>query len=109
MVLNGGKCYFICLGNNTENETFIFKDNIISNSKEEKKLDVTIDNKLTLSSHIRESCKKASQKISALSRILKQLNDSGKNLLFNAVVKPQFNYCPLVWIFCSRTPNKMTN
>ena len=76
------------LANITEDETFIFKDTIINNNKEEKKLDITIDNKLTFSIHIRELCKKASQKISTLSRISNQLNYSEKNL-FNAAVKSQ--------------------
>ena len=44
-----------------------------------------------------------------MSRISNQLNDSEKVLLFNAVVKSQFNYCPLVWMFCSRTSNNMIN
>ena len=96
MVLNAGKCHFMCLGKNTENETFTFKDTIMNNSKEEEILGVIIDNRLTFSSHIRELCKKASQKISALSRISNQLSHSEKTLLFNAVVKSQFNYCPLV-------------
>ena len=65
VVLNAGKCHFMCLGKNTENETFIFKDAIMNNSKGEKILGV-IDNRLTFSSHIRELCKKASQKLSAL-------------------------------------------
>ena len=107
MVLNAGKCHFMCLGKNTENETFTFKDTIMNNSKEEKILGVIIDNRLTFSSHIRELCKKASEKISALSRISNHLNDSQKTLLFNTVVKSQFNYCPLVWMFCSRTSNSM--
>ena len=76
MVLNAGKCNFICLGKNTENETFIFKDTIMNNNKEEKILGVTINNRLTLSSHIRELCKKNFQEIS------NQFNDSEKNLLF---------------------------
>ena len=62
-----------------------------------------MDNRLTFSSHIKELYKKASQKILGLSRISNQLNNSEKTLLFNAVVKPQFNYCPLFWMFCSRT------
>ena len=73
-----------------------------------KMLGVTIDNRFTFSNHIKELCKKASQKISALSKISNQLNDSEKNL-FNAVVKSQFNYCPLVWIFCSKISNNMIN
>ena len=76
----------MCLGKNTENETFIFKDTIINNSKDEKILSDTIDNRLTFSSYIKELCKKASQKISALSRTPNQLNDSEKALLFNAVI-----------------------
>ena len=71
----------------------------MNNSKEEKILGVTIDKKLTFSSHIRELCQKVFQKISALSKI--------SNLLFNAVVKSPFNYCPLVWMFCSKTSNNM--
>ena len=109
MVLNAGKCHFMCLGKNTENETFTFKNTIMNNNKEEKILGVIIDNRQTFSSHIRELCKKASQKISALSKISNQLNDSEKNLLFVAVVKPQFNYCPLVWMFCSKTSSNMIN
>ena len=49
-------------------------------------LDVIIDSRLTFSSHIRELCKKVSQKISALSRISNQLDDSEKTLLFDTVV-----------------------
>ena len=79
----------------------------MNNSKEEKILGVIIKNRLTLSTYIKELCIKASQNISALSRISNQINDSEKNLLFNALVKSQFNYCPLVWIFCSRTSNNM--
>ena len=62
MILNTGKFHFMCLGKNTENEILIFKDTIMNNSKEEKILGVTIDNKLAFSSHIRELFKKASQK-----------------------------------------------
>ena len=39
---------FYVQGKNTENETFIFKGTIVNNSKEEKILGVTIDNRLTL-------------------------------------------------------------
>ena len=32
-----------------------------------------------------------------------------KKHLFHAAIKSQFNYCPLVWMFCSRTSNIMIN
>ena len=78
MVQNAGKYHFICLGKNTKNETFTFKDTIMNNSKEEEILGVTTEDRLTLSSHIKELCKKASQRISALSRTSNQLNNSEK-------------------------------
>ena len=52
MLLNAGKCHFMCLGKNTENETFIYKDTTMDNSKDEKMLGVNIDNRLTFSSHL---------------------------------------------------------
>ena len=109
MALNAGKCHFMCLGKDTGNETFIFKSLVMKNSKEQKILGVTIDNKLTFKSHIKNLCKKASQKISALSRLSNHLNDSQKRLVLNSIVKSQFSYCPLVWMFCSRTSNSMIN
>ena len=32
-----------------------------------------------------------------------------KTLLFNSIIKPQFSYCPLVWMFCSRRSNSLVN
>ena len=103
------KCHFVCLGKDTRNETCIFKVLVMKNSKEQKILEVTIDNKLTFESHIKNLCKKASQKTGALSRLSNHLNDSQKRLILNSIVKSQFSYCPLVWMFCSRTSNNMIN
>ena len=30
-------------------------------------------------------------------------------MILNSIVKSQFSYCPLVWMFCSRTSNNMIN
>ena len=68
----------------------------MKNTKEQKTLGVTIDNKLTFKSHIMNLCKKASQKIGTLSRLSNHLNDSQKRLILNSIVKSQFSYCPLV-------------
>ena len=109
MVLNAGKCHFMCLGNNTESETFLFHNILMENSKEQKILGVIIDNKLNFKSHISELCKKVSQKIAALSRLSSYLQNSEKKLIFSSIIKSQFSYCPLVWMFCSRTLNNMIN
>ena len=109
MVLNAGKCHFIYLGNNTENETFLFHNILMENNKEQKIIGVIIDNKLNFKSHISELCKKASQKVAALSRLSCYLHNSEKKLVLNSIIKSQFSYCPLVWIFGSRTSNNMIN
>ena len=96
MVLNADKCHFMCLGKDTENETFIFNNFIFNNSNEEKILGITIDNKLTFKGHIKILCRKAAQKMGALSRLLNHLSDSQKRLIFNCLTKSQFNYFPLI-------------
>ena len=92
-----------------ENETFIFNNFIFNNSKEEEILGITIDIKLTFKSHIKILCRKTAQKIGALSMLLNHLRNSKKRLIFNSLIKSQFNYCPLIWTLCSRTSNNMTN
>ena len=109
MVLNADKCHFMCLGNNTGNETFLFHNILLENSKEQKILDVTIDIKLNFKSHVSELCKKPSQKIATLSRLSNYLHNSKKKLIFNSIIKSQFSYFPLVWMFCLRTLKNMIN
>ena len=109
LVLNAGKCHFMCLGNNTENKTFVFHNIFVENSKEQKVLGVKIDNKLNLKSHISDLYKNASQKNAALSRLSSYLHKPKEKLIFNLIIKSQFRYCLLVWIFCSRTSNNMNN
>ena len=109
MVLNGDKCHFMCLGKDTEKEPFIFNNFIFNNSNEEKILWITIDNKLTFKGHSKILCRKAAQKMGALSRLLNHLGDSQKRLIFKSLIKSQFNHCPLIWMFGSRTSNNMIN
>ena len=45
MVLDAGKCHFMFLGYNTENETFLFHNILMENSKKQKILGVIINDK----------------------------------------------------------------
>ena len=58
MGLNAEECHFMCFGKNTGGEPFIFKGLVMKNSKEQKILEVTKDNKLIFKSHIKNLCKK---------------------------------------------------
>ena len=52
-------------------------------------------------------CKKAAQKLGVLNRISSLLDPEKKRLVFNAVIKSHFNYCPLIWMFSSRRSNNL--
>ena len=54
-------------------------------------------------------CKKAAQKLGVLNRIPSLLDPEKKNILFNAVIKSHFSYCPLIWMFSSRRSNNLIN
>ena len=75
-----GNVILCALGKIQKNETFIFKDTIMNNSKEEKILRFTIDNKLILLLVVTSEnyVKKFLKKAMALSRISNQLNDYEK-------------------------------
>ena len=92
MFLNADKGHFICLGKDTENETFIFNNFIFDNSNEEKILGITIDNKLTFKDQIKILCRKTAQKMGALSRLLNNLSDSQIRSIFNSLIKSQFMF-----------------
>ena len=69
------------VGQNAVNEIFVYYNTEMKNSKEEKILGVIIDNKLRFKSHVKNLCKKASQKIWALSRLINYFNDSEKKII----------------------------
>ena len=79
----------------------------ISNSK--KFHGVLIDKKLTFDIHIKSIYKKEGQKRSALARIISYFNLEQNLLLIDSVIKSQFSYCPLIWMFCLLFVNNPLN
>ena len=53
--------------------------------------------------------KVASAKIKRLGRIRNRLNLSQAKILYNSFILSQFNYCCLVWMFCSKTLQNKIN
>ena len=109
MALNAGKCHYMCMGNDVENDDFIFNGMKLENSNKEVILGITIDKKLTFNEHVKEVCQKAAQKLGALNRISFYLTLDMKKLIFNAVIKSQFSYCSILYLFTSRTSNNRIN
>ena len=54
-------------------------------------------------------CKNASNKLNALARLSHHMTNTQKKLIFSSFIKSQFSYCPLIWMFCSRTANNRIN
>ena len=66
-------------------------------------LGITTDNKLVFKKHIDSLCRTAEYKLHALTRIREYLTLDKAILLGNMVINSQFNYAPLIWMFCRKT------
>ena len=67
-----------------------------------KLLGVEIDNKLSFEKYISTLVKKVGKQLNAISRIQEFMGFEEKEILLYNFVYSNFNYCPLVWHFCSR-------
>ena len=66
-------------------------------------------NKLKFRRHIENIYQKPNRKLNALARMTNYMELPEKRTLMNAVFKAQFNYCPVIWIFHSRSLNNNIN
>ena len=67
-----------------------------------KLLGVTFDYMLNFEAHIANICKKAARQINVLLRLSNVLNQETKILIYKSFIYSNFNYCHLVWHFCSK-------
>ena len=81
----------------------------ITDSKREKLLGITIDNILSFNEHVSGLCTEVGQKLHALARVSKYMNTDKLRLIMKAFINAQFGYCPLVWMFYSRSLNNRIN
>ena len=72
-------------------------------------LAITLNESMGFNNHIKNIHRKADHKLIALLRISPYLDQGKKVLLYKSMIKSQFNYCPLVWMFCSRQSNNLIN
>ena len=108
MQLNQSKCHFLTCGT-PEHLWVRVGDERIWESQNEKLLGVTVDKQLSFDLHLKTLCKKTNQKVSALARIVPFLPFHKRHLIMKTFIESQFSYCPLVWMYCSRTMNTKIN
>ena len=87
------------------NETAVYDNTDMKNSKGREIRDVIINNVRRFKIHV----KKDSQKIWAVSHLINYSYNSEKEMIFNALINSQVSNYPLVWMFCSRQTNNMIN
>jgi len=83
-------------------ECFInINEYVLQSQRSVKLLGIQIDAQLKFDLHISDICKKAGRKLNVLARLSKILNGDAKFILFNSFILSHFNFCPLIWHFCS--------
>ena len=107
LVANPEKFQMIFLGTDQADlDYFNFEGNIVKPSKSVNLLGVEIDKRLTFDNHILNICKIVNNKTNALVRIRSYLDNDHAQQVANAYILSQFNYCNLIWMFCSKTTNQ---
>lgn len=87
-------------------ETLSIDDISISVSDKVRLLGVTIDCNLNFDCHIKTLCNKASKQLKILFRFKSLLGKIVKEQLYKTFILSNFNFCPVVWNFCSKTSAK---
>ena len=85
----------------SQNLSFNLNGNKIVCEDNVKLLGVTIDSDLNFDNHISEMCKKASRQLNILKRIGKYMNRLGRLTSYYSFILSNFNYCPVIWHYCS--------
>ena len=100
---NPGKFQFMILGNTSHHRHILKINSMKAGASDEALLGITIDKKLTFKQHIENLCWKAQYKLHALRCVRKFLSIEKAKILDNAFIDRQFNYAPLLWMFCRKT------
>ena len=110
MALYPEKIHYMSIGIETDDaETLNLHDLALKKSKEVEILGIMLDRNMNFLTHIKNICRKAGKKLSALLRISCYLSQGKKVLLYKSMIKSQFNYRPILRMFCSRHSNNVIN
>ena len=77
---------FLTQLNDSLQTNLVCGDGILKNTKQEKVLGVTLDNKLNFATHLLNISKDASKKFNALTRVQKYMTNDQKRLIFSSFI-----------------------
>ena len=104
MKANPSKFQFIVFKNRTTDDDIelAISNEVMKPVSVVKLLGITIDDKMSFDEHISRLCIKAARQTNALRRIAKHIPNDCRLNVYNAFITSNFNYCSIVWHFCSR-------
>ena len=107
VVANAEKCHLLTSSNLPVD--IRITNTKISSLARLKLLGVNFEGRLNFDYHLNTLLKKANKKYHNLSRTCNYMDTKKRCVLMNAFITSQFSYCPLVWMFHSRTMNSRIN
>ena len=109
MKLNDEKCEFVITGYRFEHLWLNVGETQVCEKNQVKLLGITIDNELKFSDRITKICHKANSKLSSLFWLTRHLSIEQKMLFYMLFIEARFKYCPITWMFYSRSCNNKIN
>ena len=107
MKVNPGKCHLLL---SIKNPEVVSIDGVqITSITAETLLGITIDSDLNFENHLSAICNQVNRKINALGQIANYMPLEKRRIMMKAFIESQSNYCPLIWMFHSRTINNKIN
>ena len=104
MIANPSKFHAMLVTKNQTNTCGVkinIQEKTIETEDSVKLLRIELDYKLNFEPHISKLCKKVATKLNVLKRLRAYIGFKERNFLVHSFIYSNFNYCPLVWHFCS--------
>ena len=107
MVANPQKFQAIFLGLKQNQEFLLEIGNIIVKAtRSVKLLGIPVDDEFKFEKHVKTQCQKVYKKVGAFSRAAPYMDEKKGKILYHTFIMSNFNYFPLIWMFCGKTQNK---
>ena len=107
MKSNDDKCHLIVA--NQDNISITLGNECIEAEDSVELLGIKIDKNFNINEHVSDLIRKGNQKLHALARISRYINQDKLKIIMKTLIQSQFNCCSLTWMFHSRILNNKIN
>ena len=91
-----------------QNQEFLLeiRNIIVKATRSVKLLGIAVDDELKFGKHVKTLCQKVCKKVSAFSGVVPYMDEKKRKIMYHTFITSNFNYCPLIWMFCGKTQDK---